>query len=152
MTIIVYEVLREHHGDRDYKVGDHRDLDHAAAKHLVDLKVLKPTKRKPAEPAPDPLDAARSAADVELAEIKVKLKDARETATNELGTIAQKLDEARQAANAEIEALRRQVSEARAQADIELAEIAKQIEAAKAETAPANKAEGAAPANKASKA
>lgn len=36
-----YTVMREHEGDRYYKAGEARELDPTAAKHLVDLGVLR---------------------------------------------------------------------------------------------------------------
>lgn len=46
-----FKVLREHHGDKDYKAGDERNADPADVAHLVEKGVLAAPKTK-AEPAP----------------------------------------------------------------------------------------------------
>ena len=43
-----YEVLREMQGDKDYKLGDVRDLSEADASHLVSLGVLRKAATKAA--------------------------------------------------------------------------------------------------------
>ena len=157
MAVKLYEVLREHHGDRPYAKGDERALDEMAAKHLVGLKVLQLVERDQAHASEDPVAKVRADTDAQIAALVRKVADASEAAATELGVIANRTAEARIAAEAEIMAIRNQVAETRAQADIELAEIAAEIAAAKAEqdaaskaeAAPANKAEGAADANKA---
>jgi hypothetical protein len=154
MTIHVFEVLREHHGDKPYRVGDERELDEMSAHHLVELGVLKKTSRKPTPPA-GPVATMRDAADIEIERLKQTIADADAAATSEIAGIAQRVDDARQAGQKELDAMAETLTARRAEietADAELADLTAKIAVAKAEAPPANKAEGAAPANKTAKA
>lgn len=43
-----YRVLRQHHGDKPYSIGDERELRENDAKQLVELGVLEPIQQKKA--------------------------------------------------------------------------------------------------------
>lgn len=159
MSIHVYEVLREHHGDKPYQKGDHRELDAMSAHHLVKLGVLVKTDLAVSPPPADPAIAANDEADRQIAAIWDRVQAAGAAAADQIGVLDKRVEEARAKADLEIagfatkaEKAMQEITERIAAREVELQGLEKRIDAAKAEPPPANKAEGKAPANKADRA
>lgn len=172
MTIVKYDVLREHEGDRSYSEGDLREADSTEVKHLVDLGLLAPH-----DPTRFPsvrsegvakailgsrianmqaqLDDHRAKAESQIAAFKASIESRRVAASDEIEKIDAELTARRSAAEKELSVINKDVAEKRDQ----LALIETRIAAAavkpdgdtsgeKSEAKPLNKAEKAAANNK----